>query len=94
METWTDSSRVLLSWMHPIPFVGCAAVNLLSPVAMPFLSKDPDALQHAAGDRDPRGQILLSFFEEPAQLLDVKRCLERCQRAMELGPMLYPMEKI
>lgn len=42
----------------------------------------------------PAGRFCYSFFEEPAQLLDVKRCLERCQRAMELGPMLYPMEKI
>lgn len=35
-----------------------------------------------------------SFYEEAVQLLDVKRCLDRCHRAMELGPLLFPMEKI
>ena len=35
-----------------------------------------------------------SLYEEAVPLLEVKRCLERCRRAMELGPLLYPMEKI
>ena len=42
----------------------------------------------------PAGRFGYSLFEEKTPLLEVKRCLERCQRAMELGPMLYPMEKI
>ncbi|WP_458408418.1 PucR family transcriptional regulator [Anaerotignum sp.] len=42
----------------------------------------------------PTGHFSYSLFEESAPLLEVKRCLERCQRAMELGPMLYPGEKI
>ena len=42
----------------------------------------------------PAGEFGYSLYEEAAQLLDVKRCMERCKRAMELGPMLYPGEKI
>ena len=42
----------------------------------------------------PAGTFGYSLYEEAVPLLEVKRCLERCQRAMELGPMLYPMDKI
>ncbi|MBQ9092074.1 MAG: PucR family transcriptional regulator [Anaerotignum sp.] len=42
----------------------------------------------------PAGRFGYSMYEESAQLLEVKRCMERCKRAMELGPMLYPGEKI
>ena len=42
----------------------------------------------------PDGKFGYSMYEEAVQLLDVKRCMERCKRAMELGPMLYPGEKI
>lgn len=42
----------------------------------------------------PAGDFSYSMYEEAAQLLEVKRCMERCKRAMELGPMLYPGEKI
>ena len=42
----------------------------------------------------PDGSFGYSLFEEKTPLLEVKRCMERCQRAMELGPMLYPMEKV
>lgn len=42
----------------------------------------------------PDGAFGYSLYEEDAPLLDVKRCMERCKRAMELGPLLYPGEKI
>ena len=42
----------------------------------------------------PDGNFGYSLFEETAPLLEVKRCMERCQRAMELGHLLYPMDKI
>lgn len=42
----------------------------------------------------PAGNFCYSLYDEATPLLEVKRCLERCRRAMELGPMLYPKEKI
>lgn len=42
----------------------------------------------------PAGVFAYSLYEEAVPLLEVKRCMERCRRAMELGPMLYPGEKI
>lgn len=42
----------------------------------------------------PAGRFAYSLYEEATPLLEVKRCLERCKRAMELGPLLYPKEKL
>jgi purine catabolism regulator len=42
----------------------------------------------------PLGEFRYSFYEERTPLLEVKRCYERCERALELGPALFPKEKI
>ena len=39
----------------------------------------------------PTGVFGYSMYEEAVPLAEVKRCAERCARAMELGPLLYLM---